>query len=111
MVSIQGETMRRRDFIAGIAGLAAGWPHATRAQQNDQVRRMGLLMPYAMSNAEAQASSNALLHGLRELGWIEGRNLEVEYRFAGVQLASFGTDEIALRGRRSIRFSLLVPTR
>jgi putative tryptophan/tyrosine transport system substrate-binding protein len=50
---------------------------------------MGLLMPYAMSNAEAQASSNALLHGLRELGWIEGRNLEVEYRFAGA-----GTEDL-----------------
>jgi len=84
--------MRRRDFIAGIAGLAAGWPHATRAQQNDQVRRMGLLMPYAMSNAEAQASSNALLHGLRELGWIEGRNLEVEYRFAGA-----GTEDLRIK--------------
>ena len=92
MVSIQGETMRRRDFIAGIAGLAAGWPHATCAQQNDQVRRMGLLMPYAMSNAEAQASSNALLHGLRELGWIEGRNLEVEYRFAGS-----GTEDLRIK--------------
>jgi putative ABC transport system substrate-binding protein len=89
MASIQGEAMRRRDFIAGIAGLAAAWPHATRAQQNDQVRRMGLLMPYAVSNAEAQASSNALLHGLRELGWIEGRNLEVEYRFAGA-----GTEDL-----------------
>src|SRR4029077_5873348 len=96
MVSIQGETMRRRDFIVGIAGLAAGWPHATRAQQNDQVRRMGLLMPYAMSNAEAQASSNALLHGLRELGWFEGRNLEVEYRFAGA-----GTED--LRGTPTAR--------
>lgn len=84
--------MRRRDFIAGIAGLAAGWPHATRAQQNDQVRRMGLLTPYAMSNAEAQASSNALLHGLRELGWIEGRNLEVEYRFAGA-----GTEDLRIK--------------
>jgi putative tryptophan/tyrosine transport system substrate-binding protein len=84
--------MRRRDFIVGIAGLAAGWPHATRAQQNDQVRRMGLLMPYAMSNAEAQASSNALLCGLRELGWIEGRNLEVEYRFAGS-----GTEDLRIK--------------
>jgi ABC-type uncharacterized transport system substrate-binding protein len=45
-----------------------------------------------MSNAEAQASSNALLHGLRELGWIEGCNLEVEYRFAGA-----GTEDLRIK--------------
>jgi putative tryptophan/tyrosine transport system substrate-binding protein len=75
--------VRRREFITLLGGAAAAWPIAAGAQQNEQVRRMGVLMPFAMGNGEAQASSNILLQGLREFGWIEGRNLKVEYRFAG----------------------------
>jgi putative ABC transport system substrate-binding protein len=104
--------MRRRDFLAGIAGLAAARPPAAAAQQNVQVRRIGLLMPYAMSNAEAQASTNALLDGLRELGWIEGQNIELEYRFAGggaqdlrtkaVELAALPIDVIVARATPAV---------
>ena len=62
--------MKRRKFITLLGGAAAAWPIAAVAQQNDQMRRMGVLMPFAVSNSEAQASSNILLQGLRELGWI-----------------------------------------
>ena len=58
--------MKRRQFITGLAGVAA-WPVAARAQQPDQMRRIGVLMGYAESDLEAQAWVTAFVQGLKEL--------------------------------------------
>jgi putative ABC transport system substrate-binding protein len=72
--------MRRREFIALLGG-AAAWPIAAHAQQPDRVRRLGLLANVAESDPEAQAMVGALQQGLKELGWVEGRNLLVDRRW------------------------------
>ena len=69
--------MKRREFIAG--GLAATLPLVARAQQSNQMRRLGVLHGSA-DNAQTQARIAALLEGLRQLGWIEGQNLKIDYR-------------------------------
>ena len=72
--------MRRREFIAGLGG-AAAWPLAARAQQGDRIRRIGVLMHAAATEAEYQSFLTAFVQGLRQLGWIEGQNLRVEVRW------------------------------
>jgi len=74
--------MRRREFITLLSGAAVVWPIAARAQQAEQMRRIGVLMPFAAGNAEARSYLSAFQQALRDLGWIEGRNLAVETRFA-----------------------------
>ena len=69
--------MKRREFIAG--GLAATLPLVARAQQSNQMRRLGVLHGSA-DNAQTQARIAVLLEGLRQLGWIEGQNLKIDYR-------------------------------
>jgi putative ABC transport system substrate-binding protein len=71
--------MRRRDFIT-LLGSAAAWPLAARAQQPARMRRIGVLMNVAVHDPEAQATIAQLRQGLRELGWIEGRNVTIDYR-------------------------------
>src|SRR5262249_26343433 len=73
--------MRRREFITLIGG-AAVWPLAARAQQGERVRRIGLLMGVA-DDREGQARVTALKQGLQELGWTDGRNIQIETRFGG----------------------------
>jgi putative ABC transport system substrate-binding protein len=73
--------MRRREFIAGL-GSAAAWPLAARAQQDEGVRRIGWLVPGAESDRGWQANVTALREALAKLGWIEGRNLRTDVRFA-----------------------------
>src|SRR5262249_29132994 len=75
--------MRRRDFIKGIAGSAAVWPLAARAQQPERLRRIGMLMPTREDDPEGQARAALLRQGLSELGWTEGRNIHIDYRWAG----------------------------
>ena len=73
--------MRRRAFIAAL-GAAAAWPFAARAQQADRMRRIGVLMAL---NADDQGRARvaALVQGLRELGWVEGRNIQFDVRWLG----------------------------
>jgi putative tryptophan/tyrosine transport system substrate-binding protein len=71
--------MKRRDFITLLGG-AAAWPLAVHAQQTEQMRRIGVLMGVA-EDAEGQARVKGLQQGLRELGWIEGRNVRIDYRW------------------------------
>src|SRR5262245_64369659 len=73
--------IRRRDFITLLGG-AAAWPVAARAQPK-QMRRIGVLMGLVAGGAEAQSRVVAFENGLRELGWVKGRNLSIEYRWAG----------------------------
>ena len=69
------EAMRRREFISFVSGAAISWPLAARAQQPDQMRRVGVLMGYAESDLEAQGWVTAFVQGFKELGWIVGRNV------------------------------------
>jgi ABC-type uncharacterized transport system substrate-binding protein len=76
--------MRRREFITLIGGAAATWPLATRAQQ-ERMRRIGVLMPFVAGDPEAQVRSTVFAQTLQQLGWTVGRNLQIDYRFAGGQ--------------------------
>ena len=75
--------MRRREFITLLGGGAVAWPLAVRAQQPERMRRIGVLMGYPEGDLQAQAGVNALRKGLQNLGWIEGRNIQSDYRWAG----------------------------
>jgi putative ABC transport system substrate-binding protein len=75
--------MRRRNFVKGIVGSAAAWPLAARAQQTDQVRRIGVLMGYASTDPEGQALLAEFTRHLAELGWAEGRNVRIDVRWGG----------------------------
>ena len=80
--------MRRRDFITLVAGSAATWPIAARAQKPDRMRRVSMLLGLAEKDPEAIGRIKAFRLGMRDLGWIEGRNVQIEYRFAGTNLES-----------------------
>src|SRR5215510_14985437 len=73
--------MKRREFITLLGGGAAAWPLVTRAQQGGRVRRIGVLMNTAATNAEGRAGISAFQQVLQELGWTEGRNLSIEIRW------------------------------
>ena len=73
--------MRRREFITLLGG-AAAWPLATHAQQGDRVARIAAWIGGAANDQEAQARAATFRDSLRELGWVEGRNLRIEYRWA-----------------------------
>ena len=80
--SLLGEKMRRRDFIRGLGGAAATWPLAVRAQQDERVRRIGVLVASPADDAEFQARVAAFKEGLAQLGWTEGRNVRIDTRWA-----------------------------
>src|SRR6516164_10570566 len=73
--------MRRRDFIKGIVGSATAWPLMARAQPGEHMRRIGVLMDRGADDPEARAFVGALSQGLGELGWIIGRNAQIDYRW------------------------------
>jgi putative ABC transport system substrate-binding protein len=72
--------MRRREFIAGLG--AAAWPVVARAQQGERMRRIGVLTQYAERDPRTTANITAFGQRLRDLGWTEGRNVEIEYRWS-----------------------------
>jgi ABC-type uncharacterized transport system substrate-binding protein len=74
--------MKRREFITLLGGAAATWPLAARAQQGERMRRIGVLMGGAEDDVEAQGRVIAFRQELQRLGWIEGRNLRIDYRYA-----------------------------
>jgi len=74
--------MKRREFITLIGGATAAWPLAARAQQGEGVRRIGVLMGLAESDPEGHSRAAAFRQGLEQLGWIEGRNVRIELRWA-----------------------------
>src|SRR5262245_53244300 len=89
--------MRRREFIKVMAGSAAvAWPLAARAQQSEQMRRIGVLMLFAKDNPETQARITAFLQELQKLGWTEGRNLQIEYRWGSGDPQKAAAELVAL---------------
>jgi putative ABC transport system substrate-binding protein len=74
--------MKRREFITLLGGAAAAWPMAGRAQQDGRVQRVGVLMTTAADDPEGQARLAAFLQGLRQLGWIDGRNARIDTYWA-----------------------------
>jgi putative tryptophan/tyrosine transport system substrate-binding protein len=74
--------MRRREFILALGGTAIGWARAARAQQSNRLRRVGVLMAMAANDPESQRRVKAFEAGLRELGWTDGRTLQLDYRWA-----------------------------
>src|SRR5262245_53673683 len=73
--------MRRREVVALLGG-AAAWPLAARAQQGERVRRIGVLMNAPATDAESQSYMAAFVHGLRQLGYVEGQNLRIDIRWS-----------------------------
>src|SRR5215510_2871005 len=74
--------MKRREFVTLLGSAAVAWPLAARAQQGERMRRIGLLMG-AADDPEGQARVTPLKEGLQELGWTDGRNIQIETRFGG----------------------------
>jgi putative tryptophan/tyrosine transport system substrate-binding protein len=111
--------VKRREFIAGLGG-AATWPIVGRAQQPERMRRIGVLLNLAADDPEAQARIVAFGQGLQELGWIVGRNMRLDTRWApgdadrirkhAVELVALAPDVILTGGAPALA-SLLQATR
>ena len=101
--------MKRRAFITLIGG-GALWPLAARAQQADRMRRVGVIQTLAGDDPEERVRIAAFLRGLQELGWRDGRNVQIEYRWgvasdadrirrSVAELIAFAPDVILAPGR------------
>ena len=88
--------MRRREFITLIGGAAAGWPFAARAQQTDRMRRIGVLMGGQQADQEGQRWVRKFIQTLRDAGWRNGTNVQIDLRFSGGR--SRGTKELIDHG-------------
>jgi putative ABC transport system substrate-binding protein len=73
--------MKRREFITLLGGAAAAWPVAARAEQPGEIRRIGVLQGLAANDPEGQDRFEALFHALQQLGWTDGRNIQIVHRF------------------------------
>jgi putative tryptophan/tyrosine transport system substrate-binding protein len=78
--------MRRREFTKLVGGAAAAWP--AHAQQTDRVRRIGVLFSLAATDPESQQRKTVFEQGLQELGWTDGRNVRIEYRWGAGDAAN-----------------------
>jgi putative tryptophan/tyrosine transport system substrate-binding protein len=78
-----GADMQRRGFITLLGGAAASWPLVAWAQRPDRMRRLGVLMAVAESDADVQKGIAIFLQRLQELGWKDGRNIRIDYRWGG----------------------------
>src|SRR5262245_52835459 len=76
----------RREFITLLGGAAVAWPIAVGAQQSERVRQLAALMQYTEDNAQGQRWVATLRDDLQKLGWIEGRNLHIDYRWGGTDI-------------------------
>ena len=105
--------MRRREFITIVGSAATAWPFAARAQQRERMRRVGVILPAAADDEEFQAWVGAFLQGLAQSGWVIGRNVRVEKRWAGdkaddihkyaAELVALAPDVILAQGATTVR--------
>jgi len=112
--------MRRREFISFLVGAAVTWPLAARAQQNDRMRRIGVLLPATADDTVSQTRVGAFLQELALLDWTIGRNVRIDVRWAStnpnairrhaVELVSLTPDVILAAGELTMP-ALLQATR
>src|SRR5436190_24081956 len=74
--------MKRRAFLRALAGTALGAPLAARAQQSGKLRTVGVLMTVAEGDADSQKRIGGFQKGFADLGWKDGQNVGIEYRWA-----------------------------
>jgi putative tryptophan/tyrosine transport system substrate-binding protein len=89
--------MRRRELITLLGG-ASAWPLAGHAQQPERVRRVGVLNPFPANDPGAQAQVTAFVQALGRFGWVEGKNIRIDYRFAAGDPTLFKTYAAELVG-------------
>ena len=91
--------MRRRAFINLLGGAAVAWPLAVSAQRSDRFRRIGVLIGLAADDPDANARLSAFRQGLDKLGWSEGANVHLDYRYApaGAQAQLLAKELVALQ--------------
>ena len=109
------DQLKRREFIMLLGGAAASWPLAASAQQEGRVRRIGVLLSFAADDPEALASVGAFLQGLQQLGWTDGRNVRIDYRWGAndaergrryaVELIALAPDVILVSGSPAVAAS------
>jgi putative ABC transport system substrate-binding protein len=73
--------MQRREFITLLGGVVVAWPIIARAQRPDRVRRIGVLSGFAVDDSEGRARVAAFTQALAQLGWSDGGNVQIEYRW------------------------------
>jgi putative tryptophan/tyrosine transport system substrate-binding protein len=90
----------RREFITLLGGAATAWPLAARAQHSERMRRIGVLISSTGADPQGQRQIAAFQQGLQELGWMEGQNLKIDFRFLGDEpnrLKAYAAELVALR--------------
>ena len=94
--------MKRREFITLLgAGAAVAWPLQARAQQGERVRRIGVLMNLAAHDPELQRRMTGFVQALQALGWTDGRNVKIDYRW--------GAGDVELYRRYAAELLALMP--
>ena len=79
--------MKRRDFFTLLGGAAAAWPIAARGQTPDRIRRIGVLSAFAEDDPEERGNIAAFRQALEKLGWTDGGNVRIDYRWGGADAA------------------------
>ena len=105
--------IRRRGVIYALGGIAAAWPLASHAQQSERVRRIAVLMLYPEKDPQGQLRATAFQGGLQKLGWVIGRNVQVDFQWgigdadwiksAASQLLQMAPDVILANGTPAAR--------
>jgi hypothetical protein len=90
--------MRRREFITLLGGATTALPFPASAQLPKQMRRIGVLMPFAADDPEITVRVSAFTQALQDLGWTVGRNVRIDYRWSGgdtERMRSFAAELVA----------------
>lgn len=88
--------MRRRAFINAVACAAAAWPFAVKAQQLGQVRRIGMMNGIGADAPVTKERYAAFLQAFQQLGWTQGSNVQIDYRYADGDIEAIGKRAVEL---------------
>ena len=96
---MQFDRLKRREFITLLGGAVAAWPLIARAQHSERSRNLGMLVGLREDDPDTQARLVDLRVGLEKLGWAEGRNIRIQYRFAppGTQIEPLAQELVSLQ--------------